>query len=147
VGRKPTRLTLELVNDVGAIGHAVEYLTQVCAVSCTDLSRLRLNFRVGLTEALSNAMLYGNKADPQKKVQVEVSFEGGHIRVQVTDEGLGFDPSVVPDPTTPENLTRTGGRGIFLMRSLMDEVRFNDLGNSVTLVLRDLTRAARQEHA
>jgi serine/threonine-protein kinase RsbW len=58
------------------------------------------------------------------------------VAVQVRDEGPGFDPAEVPDPRLPENLERTGGRGIFLIRELMDEVRFNECGNCVRLVLR-----------
>ena len=62
----------------------------------------------------------------------------GHGRLQATvkDHGDGFDPSAIPDPTRPENLTRSCGRGLFLMRQLLDEVWFNDRGNEVTLVLR-----------
>ncbi|HET9949209.1 MAG TPA: ATP-binding protein, partial [Longimicrobiales bacterium] len=98
--------------------------------------RLNLNFRVGLTEALSNAMLYGNSRDPSKRVLVEIAFRGRRIEARVTDQGPGFDPSAVPDPTTPENITKPCGRGLFLMRQLLDEVWFNDQGNQVTLVLR-----------
>jgi serine/threonine-protein kinase RsbW len=98
--------------------------------------RLRLNFRVGLTEALSNAMLYGNAHDPSKRVRVEVTLTSGAIRARIIDEGLGFDPCTIPDPTCPENLMKPGGRGLFLMRQLMDEVVYNDRGNEVTLVLR-----------
>ncbi len=81
-------------------------------------------------------MLYGNNSDPQKRVRVEVTVRVEEIAVRVTDQGVGFDPTTVPDPTLPDNISKSGGRGIFLMRSLMDEVRFNDQGNSVTLVLR-----------
>lgn len=130
-----TALTLELPNDLRAIPHAVEYVVRRCS-GCPDARRLRLNFRVGLTEALSNAMLYGNAADPAKRVRVEILLSDGAIVARVTDQGDGFDPAVVPDPTRPENLTRPGGRGLFLMRELLDEVHFNERGNSVTLVLR-----------
>ena len=54
----------------------------------------------------------------------------------MTDEGAGFDPESIPDPTTPQNVVREGGRGLFLMRELLDDVQFNALGNSVTLILR-----------
>jgi serine/threonine-protein kinase RsbW len=129
-------LILELPNDIRSIEHAVEYVTRHCT-TCSDYARrLNLNFRVGLTEALSNAMLYGNGSDPQKRVRVEVDVGTKEVAVRVTDQGTGFDPSAVPDPTLPGNITKTGGRGIFLMKALMDEVRFNDQGNSVTLVLR-----------
>jgi serine/threonine-protein kinase RsbW len=98
--------------------------------------RLDLNFRVGLTEALSNAMLYGNSRDPSKRVLVEIAFLDQCIQARITDQGDGFDPSTVPDPTTPENLTKPCGRGLFLMRKLLDEVSYNAQGNQVTLVLK-----------
>jgi serine/threonine-protein kinase RsbW len=129
-------LILELPNDIRSIEHAVEYVTQHCS-GCSDYARrLNLNFRVGLTEALSNAMLYGNCCDPEKRVRVEVTVKTKKVSVRVTDQGVGFDPTAVPDPTLPDNITKSGGRGIFLMKALMDEVQFNDRGNSVTLVLR-----------
>ena len=129
-------LILELPNDIRSIEHAVEYVTRHCSTCSDSARRFNLNFRVGLTEALSNAMLYGNASDPQKRVRVEVDIKVQEVAVRVTDQGSGFDPTTVPDPTLPDNISKTGGRGIFLMRALMDEVRFNDRGNSVTLVLR-----------
>jgi serine/threonine-protein kinase RsbW len=81
-------------------------------------------------------MLYGNAEDPSKRVKVEVAFQGSTITARVTDEGRGFDPYCIPDPTAPGNLLKAEGRGIFLVRKLLDEVYFNDRGNSVTLVLR-----------
>ncbi|GMR12917.1 MAG: hypothetical protein BMS9Abin29_1112 [Gemmatimonadota bacterium] len=131
-----TELVLELPNDIRTIGHAVDYVMDRCTACCEHARKLDLNFRVGLTEALSNAMLYGNAEDPAKRVRIEVVVAGREITARITDEGSGFDPSEVPDPTTPANIVKTGGRGIFLMRSLLDEVTFNEQGNSVTLVLR-----------
>ena len=129
-------LILELPNDIRSIEHAVEYVTRHCS-SCSEYARrLNLNFRVGLTEALSNAMLYGNNSDPEKSVRVEVTIKLDEVSVIVTDQGVGFDPESVPDPTLPDNISKSGGRGIFLMKALMDEVQFNERGNSVTLVLR-----------
>jgi serine/threonine-protein kinase RsbW len=129
-------LILELPNDIRSIEHAVEYVMRHCSTCCDYARHLNLNFRVGLTEALSNAMLYGNASDPEKRVRVEVTVKVEEVAVRVTDQGVGFDPTSIPDPTLPDNISKSGGRGIFLMRSLMDEVRFNDQGNSVTLVLR-----------
>jgi serine/threonine-protein kinase RsbW len=80
-------------------------------------------------------MLYGNRKDPAKRVRVEISIQRASVVATITDEGGGFDPSLVPDPTVPANLEKPGGRGIFLIHSLMDEVRYNSRGNSVTLVL------------
>src|SRR5688572_10534129 len=131
-----TELVMELPNDVRAIEHAVEYVLQRCGPCQGSERKIRLNFRVSLTEALSNAMLNGNKEDPGKRVRLEVTLGPAEIRVRVTDEGRGFDPDEIPDPTSPPNLLKPGGRGLFLMRQLMDEVHFNERGNSVTLVLR-----------
>ena len=129
-------LVLEIPTDVRSIEHAVEYVVQRCRTCERSQKRLRLNFRVGLTEALTNAVLYGNAHDPSKHVLVEVALEDGRLEARVTDQGGGFDPSSIPDPTEPENILKPGGRGLFIMRQLLDEVSYNDRGNQVTLVLR-----------
>ncbi|MEZ4415042.1 MAG: ATP-binding protein [Gemmatimonadota bacterium] len=128
-------LVLELPNDLAAIESAVEYVVSALN-GHADPRKLSLNLRVGLTEALSNAMLYGNRQDPAKRVRVEIMRAVSSITVRVTDEGPGFDPACVPDPTLPRNRRRPCGRGVFLMRQLMDEVHYNEQGNSVTLILR-----------
>jgi serine/threonine-protein kinase RsbW len=129
-------LVLEIPTDVRSIQHTVDYVMQRCRTCETYQKRLRLNFRVGLTEALTNAMLYGNEYDPSKRVRVEVTMKNGRLEARITDQGRGFDPSTIPDPTEPENILKSGGRGLFLMRQLLDEVSYNDQGNQVTLVLR-----------
>ncbi|MBT8338263.1 MAG: ATP-binding protein [Gemmatimonadetes bacterium] len=131
-----SELVLELPSDVRGIEAAVDHVLRRCSECRTHARRLRLNLRVSLTEALSNAMLYGNASDPAKRVRVEVRLSAVAITARVIDEGGGFDPRTVPDPTTPQNICRAGGRGLFLMRELMDEVHYNDRGNCVTLVLR-----------
>jgi len=127
---------LELPSDPRVIEGAVGYLSDRLRAYDFDGSRLTLNFRVGMAEVLANAMIYGNGSDPDKRVRVEVELSRDAVSVQVQDEGTGFDPGHVPDPTLPENLDLCGGRGIFLIRTLMDEVRYNDAGNCVRLVLR-----------
>ena len=129
-------LVLEIPTDVRSIEHAVEYVMQRCHTCEAYEKRLRWNFRVGLTEALTNAMLYGNEHDPSKRVRVEVELENGRLEARITDQGGGFDPSAIPDPTEEENILKSGGRGLFLMRQLLDEVSYNDRGNQVMLVLR-----------
>lgn len=128
-------IVLELPTDIHVIDEVVEHVLQECRTCCCDTHRIRLNLRVGLTEALSNAMLYGNGENPGKRIRLELSWEDCKIWVRITDEGKGFDPSLVPDPTTSDNLHKPNGRGLFLMRELLDEVHYNDEGNSVTLVL------------
>lgn len=129
------QLVFELPNDIRRIEDTVEFVVSRCNVCREVAHKLHLNFRVSLTEALSNAMIYGNRRDPAKRVRVEVYVRAGSVTAQVSDEGPGFDPDEVPDPTVAGNRCRSHGRGLFLMRELMDEVRFNDSGNSVTLVL------------
>ena len=129
-------LVLDIPNDLASIEEAVDFVMEQCPHCGDDPRKLRLNLRVGLSEALANAILYGNRQDPSKRVKMEVAFQGSTITARVTDEGKGFDPYRLPDPTTPSNILKPKGRGIFLMRKLLDEVYFNDRGNSVTLVLR-----------
>jgi serine/threonine-protein kinase RsbW len=135
---------LELPNDLRAIERSVDYLTDKGREVGFDQDRLRLNFRVGLTEALANAMLYGNCRDPRKRVRVVAHLTPQQIKVQVTDEGRGFNPATVLDPTLPINRIRPGGRGIFLIRQLMDLVEFNERGNSITMVLLNRNAARRR---
>lgn len=134
--RSKAEFVLELPSDLRVIEAAVNYLVGRCRAYAFGGSRLEFNLRVSLTEALANAILYGNRSDPGKTIRVEVSLSNHRIVVSVEDEGHGFDPESVPDPTLPENLQRTGGRGVFLIRQLMDEVQYSDRGNSVRLILR-----------
>jgi len=128
-------LVFELPSDLDCIEEAVDFVLSRCS-ACREAERkIHLNFRISLIEALSNAMLYGNAQDPAKRVQVEVSILTESVVARITDQGRGFDPSLVPDPTAPANIEKSGGRGLFLIRSLMDEVHYNATGNSVTLVL------------
>ncbi len=128
--------SLELPNDVHAIEDAVdEIVDRSVAAGFDDGDRLRLNLRVSLSEALANAMLNGNQRDPDKRVRIEARLRPERIVVRVTDEGGGFDPTLIPDPTLPEHRLRGAGRGIFLIRNLMDAVEFNERGNAITMVL------------
>ncbi|CAN5822783.1 hypothetical protein BH23GEM8_BH23GEM8_16040 [soil metagenome] len=127
---------IEVPSDLRVIEATVAYLAERLQTYSFQGSRVDLNFRVGLTEALANAVLYGNRSDPEKCVRVEVSLDDHRISLHVIDQGAGFDPESVPDPTLPEYLERPGGRGLFLLRQLMDEVEYNARGNAVRLVLR-----------
>jgi serine/threonine-protein kinase RsbW len=87
-------------------------------------------------EALINALKHGNKQDPKKDAWIRWSVDPRRVLVIVEDEGEGFDPASVPDPTRPENLERPSGRGLFLMRTYTTWMRFNKRGNQVTLCKR-----------
>jgi serine/threonine-protein kinase RsbW len=91
---------------------------------------------LAVEEALINAIKHGNRGDASKKVTVVADVGPELARIVVVDEGGGFDPSSVPDPTLDENLEKPSGRGIMLMRAYMDEVSFNRQGNAVTMIKR-----------
>ena len=90
--------------------------------------------RLALEEALVNAIKHGNGMDPEKSVRVDCRIARENIRIEIEDEGSGFSPENVPDPTNYENLEKPGGRGIMLMRAYLDFVEYNDTGNRVVLV-------------
>ncbi|MHC4645240.1 MAG: ATP-binding protein [Planctomycetota bacterium] len=90
--------------------------------------------RLALQEAFLNAMRHGNKMDVNKRVRIDYTVALDKVEVSLTDDGEGFDPEIVPDPRCGDNLYKTDGRGIFLIRSYMDAVRFNEQGNSVCMV-------------
>ena len=92
------------------------------------------DIKLATQEAVVNAAEHGNKYDHSKNVHISCETTDRAVTVTVCDEGLGFDPCCVLDPTLPENILRENGRGVFLMRNLCDEVRFNDKGNKVTIV-------------
>jgi serine/threonine-protein kinase RsbW len=89
--------------------------------------------KLALEEAVMNAIQHGNKMDPTKKVKISYHLDDERIEICVEDEGSGFDPNDIPDCTEDERLENPYGRGIFLMRSFMDKVHYNELGNKVIL--------------
>ena len=91
------------------------------------------NILVAVTEAVNNAIQHGNALDPNKKVSVSYEVDGDRISFTVSDEGKGFDYYNLPDPTAPENIEKTSGRGVFLMKHLADQVIFSNNGRVVEL--------------
>ena len=91
------------------------------------------NILISLTEAVNNAIVHGNKHDKEKLVKVSLSRRQNVLAFVVSDEGNGFNPSSIPDPTAKENLECCGGRGVFLMRELADEVKFHNNGSMVEI--------------
>jgi serine/threonine-protein kinase RsbW len=91
------------------------------------------SIKLALEEALVNAIKHGNQCDRNKKVEIAYSLLPDRFEIKITDEGEGFDPAEVPDPTAIENLERPCGRGLMLIKHYMTEVRYNERGNSVVL--------------
>lgn len=91
------------------------------------------NIMIAVTEAVNNAIKHGNSNDKSKNVSLSLSLNDSMIKFVIKDEGPGFDYDNLPDPTAPENLEKLGGRGIFLMKHLSDEVAFKEKGRIVEL--------------
>lgn len=91
------------------------------------------NIMIAVTESVNNAILHGNNGESTKNVTLKLFLDSNIIKFIISDEGKGFDYKNLPDPTSPENLDKPGGRGIFLMKNLCDEVSFEDDGKQVEL--------------
>jgi len=128
---------LQIPSDVRYIERIVGLVMRQCEELAFPPHKCTLNVPVALAEALSNAILRGNREDPAKQVRVRVHVDVHQLVLEVADEGRGFDlDRCTRDPTAPENVTREDGRGLFLMRTLMDRVeRFTDRWNVVRLTL------------
>lgn len=117
------------------IENAIDEMTGSIGIKQDDYGKIM----VAALEAVNNAITHGNKSDPQKIVDVELIFENNEIIIKVTDEGEGFKPEKIPDPTMPENIEELSGRGVFLMTKLADAIKFNEEGNSVTMSFKEVT--------
>jgi len=114
----------------------VELVTRHCLAGHHTTRTIQFRLRVVLSEAISNAIVRGNGEDHTKWVDVRAELVPESIRVSVTDEGPGFNPDTVPEPLLPEQLDEAGGRGLYLIRKLVDAVQFNERGNSICMILR-----------
>ncbi|HUY32281.1 MAG TPA: response regulator [Pirellulales bacterium] len=153
--------TFELENDPALVSSLADHLNQhVTRLGlCDETGRIRLT--IALEEALANALYHGNlelsselrqrgadlflaaaeerRRQPpyrERAIHVEATFSHGEAVYVIRDEGCGFDPALVPDPTDPANLERPSGRGLLLIRTFMDEVRHNERGNEITMIKR-----------
>ena len=131
-----TLVTLRLPSDMGCIEEAVELVTRHCLAGHGATRTIRFRLQVVLSEALANAILRGNQEALDKWVDVRAELRADVIRVYVTDEGPGFDPAAIPEPIQPDQIDEAGGRGLFLIRKLVDAVQFNEQGNSICMILR-----------
>ncbi|HEU5260610.1 MAG TPA: ATP-binding protein [Gemmatimonadales bacterium] len=135
-GETDFELSLAVPSDLEYVGPAVELIAARFRTGILSPRRVRFNLRTALAEALANAIAYGNRHDPGRQVRVWVEASREAVRIHVTDDGDGFDPEGVPNPTLPAYLEREEGRGLFVLRSLVDDVDFNQKGNSICLTLR-----------
>ncbi|MBW3543493.1 MAG: ATP-binding protein [Planctomycetes bacterium] len=117
-----TRAGLEVQERILDVLQLLEY-------SARDLFAVRL----AVEEALVNAIKHGNGMDPDKQVKIACRADACRVRIEIEDEGDGFHPEVVPDPTFDGNINRPGGRGVMLIRSFMSSLSWNDRGNRLVM--------------
>ncbi len=130
---QPSHLTLgSELSSVETVETRAEQLAHQAGFDEDTSSQIAMVTR----EAVINAILHGNKRDPNKKVRIGFALSDDALSITIADEGLGLDPDSVPDPCAPENILRSSGRGIFLMRAIMDEVHFHQLspGTEIELI-------------
>jgi serine/threonine-protein kinase RsbW len=130
---EPTKLTVEVRSEPEAIDEPRQRLLEALREHgyCDDDV---FAAHLALQEAFYNAIKHGNKLDSDKKVRIDCVVTADRIEISMTDAGSGFDPGGVPDPRVGENLYKPQGRGLLLMRSYMDVVEFNAVGNTVRMV-------------
>ena len=116
------KLTLSSVpNEIMKVEGFLEELNEQLQLDDTSFNKVL----IATTEAVNNGILHGNKRDPKKKVSLACETSNGLLLITVEDEGSGVNPAALPDPLAEENLLRENGRGVFLMRSLMESVEFS----------------------
>jgi serine/threonine-protein kinase RsbW len=120
VTEQTTRLVLP--SHIEAVADAAAAATDF--VHNCGVKEAAFGIEIAVREAVTNAMLHGNQEDESKTVELTLNCQGQELEIEVKDQGAGFDPTSVPDPTDPANLLKTSGRGIFLMRTFMDEVQW-----------------------
>jgi serine/threonine-protein kinase RsbW len=131
---KKIRIESQVAN-LRIVENAIDETTSVIGISQDNYGKIL----VSAMEAVNNAILHGNKSNPEKIVDIEISFESDELKISVTDEGPGFCPDKVPDPTTPENIEELNGRGIYLMSHLADKIKYSEKGNSVTMTFKNIS--------
>jgi serine/threonine-protein kinase RsbW len=134
-GAKAGRLSLQLKSTMQSVDE-VEATAEKLAVEAGLDEDECFHVAMAAREGAVNAVLHGNGYDPAKQVAVSFENTGAELVITIADQGKGLDPDSLPDPLAPENLLRGSGRGIFLIRSFMDEVHFRQLhpGTELTLV-------------
>ena len=135
---KEKRFNLEINSDTRFLSQVEKLSEEVAAYAQMDESESD-DLGIVTTELVNNAIHHGNKSNPQKKVRVSFLVNNQRIELRIKDEGNGFDPAKLKDPLAPENLMNESGRGIFLIRALMDSLDFNfSESGTETVVIKNL---------
>jgi serine/threonine-protein kinase RsbW len=128
-------LRLKLKSSPCQIKHIEDFVKNLMC-KCQLTQNVYDNILISLTEAVNNAIIHGNKADIKKYVNIDCLEKNTTVIIRISDEGTGFNPTSVKDPTLPENIESCGGRGVFIMKELSDQILFLDEGRTVELHFR-----------
>jgi serine/threonine-protein kinase RsbW len=131
--QKKLRIESE-INNLRAVEKAIDELSAELGIRQESYGKIM----VSTMEAVNNAIIHGNKSDIKKVVEIEIKIRKKDLSITVADEGTGFSPDDIPDPTKPENIENITGRGVFLMSKLADNIKFNGKGNKVTMLFKDI---------
>lgn len=129
---EPLHVELVIPSDLGEVRRIQSDIKEALAAAHFDEKDL-FAVELALEEALVNAIKHGNQLQPEKKVRVSYTVRPDRFDIRIEDEGVGFCPREVPDPTLPENLDRPCGRGLLLIRSFMTHVDYHGCGNVLTM--------------
>lgn len=122
------------VTNLRIVENAIDEATKEIGISQDNYGKIL----VSTFEAVNNAILHGNNSNPEKIVVIVMTFKRNELKIIVTDEGSGFNPADVPDPTIPENIEALNGRGVFLMSRLADKIQYSKKGNAVTMIFNNI---------
>ena len=124
----------EIASNVNEIHKVEKELELFCKQNGMAKNQI-VNCAIAVTEVVNNAIRHGNKENPQKKVFIEFIVSGNRIKINITDQGSGFDPESLEDPLHPDNVLKESGRGIFIARQLMDDIhyKFSSKGTTISL--------------
>jgi serine/threonine-protein kinase RsbW len=129
------KVEFELPSDINLMNGVLHYLHER-VVQLGIINPERSNLFIALDEAFANAVKHGNKGDVSKLVRITADLSAKEARFTIEDEGDGFSVTDIPDPRDPANLFKTSGRGVLLIYNIMDEVMYNERGNSLTMIKR-----------
>lgn len=129
------RKSISFQSDIDNVVLAENFIDSICTENQIS-EEIYGNVLVATIEAVANAIKHGNRQDLTKYVFIDAVLNDGRLEISIKDEGMGFDPASLPDPTLPENILKFSGRGIYLIKSLSDEVEFQEGGTLLKMTFK-----------
>ncbi len=122
-------------SDPGLLPEIEDFILEVIKKEFKLSTKIKNNIELAVAEAAANCIKHGNNSNPEKFLKLNISQNSNRIVISFKDEGKGFNPENVPDPTIPENIFKGSGRGIYIMKTLVDDLKFNFDSDGTELIL------------